>query len=192
MVIVRKGKGNKDRTVPLVSYLVKDISEYIKDMKPTDSVFGLTKKSITDKISVLSQKAGLKLHPHSFRHYFAEQLLGRGVPLTVVSVLLGHENLQTTAVYLGLRRESLREAVDKLGEPRDEERNKSSKTQYEADHDISDFKSLSVHVEKLTEAYERLSKAEEKRAYDQDPALGIIPAVYPKSDTKPRKQKNSS
>ena len=82
--------------------------------------------------------------------------------------------------------------MDKLGEPRDEERNKSSKTQYEADQDISDYKSLSVHVEKLTEAYERLSKAEEKRAYDQDPALGIIPAVYPKSDTKPRKQKNSS
>ncbi len=192
VVIVRKGKGGKDRTVPLVSFLVNDLSEYIRDMKLTDSVFGLTERSITDKVSTWSQKAGLKLHPHSFRHYFAEQLLERGVPLTVVSALLGHENLQTTAVYLGLRPESLREAVDKLGEPRDEERNKSSKTQNEADYDISDYKSFSVHVEKLTEAYERVSKAEEKKAYDQDPALGISPAVYPKSNTKPRKQKNSS
>ena len=192
VVIVRKGKGNKDRTVPLVSSLVTALSEYIRDMKPTGSVFGLTDRSITDKVCAWSKKAGLKLHPHSFRHYFAEQLLERGVPLTVVSALLGHENLQTTAVYLGLRPESLREAVDKLGEPRDEERNKSSKTQNEADYDISDYKSLSVHVEKLSEAYERLSKAEEKKAYDQDPALGISPAVYPKSNTKPRKQKNST
>ena len=192
MVIVRKGKGGKDRTVPLVSSLVNDLSEYIRDMKLTASVFGLTERSITDKVSTWSQKAGLKLHPHSFRHYFAEQLLERGVPLTVVSALLGHENLQTTAVYLGLRPESLREAVDKLGEPRDEERSKLSKTQNEADYDISDYKSFSVHVEKLTEAYERSSKAEEKKAYDQDPALGISPVVYPKSNTKPRKQKNSS
>jgi len=192
VVIVRKGKGSKDRTVPLVSSLIPVLSEYIRDMKPTDIVFGLTERSITDKISTWSKKAGLKLHPHSFRHYFAEQLLERGVPLTVVSALLGHENLQTTAVYLGLRPESLREAVDKLGESQDKGGNESSKTQNGADYDISDYKSLSVYVEKLTEAYERLSKAEEKKAYDQDPALGISPAVYPKNNTKPRKQKNSS
>jgi len=188
MVIVRKGKGGKDRTVPLVRALVNDLSEYIRDMNLTASVFGLTERSITDKVSTWSKKAGLKLHPHSFRHYFAEQLLERGVPLTVVSALLGHENLQTTAVYLGLRPESLREAVDKLGESRDEEGNKSSKTQSEADYDLSDYKSLSVHVEKLTEAYERLSKAEEKKAYDQDPGAGIQPLAYDKKQRKRKKE----
>ena len=157
-------------------------------MKPTDSVFGLTERSITDKISTWSKKAGLKLHPHSFRHYFAEQLLERGVPLTVVSALLGHENLQTTASYLGLRPGSLREAVDKLGEPQDEEGNKSSKTKKKTDHDISDYESLRVYVEKLTDAYERLSKAEEKKANDQDPARGIQSVSYPKSNTKPKKK----
>jgi integrase len=187
VVIIRKGKGGKDRTVPLLKSLVIDLSEYIKDMDSTANVFGLTERSITDKVSTWSKKADLKLHPHSFRHYFAEQLLERGVPLTVVSALLGHENLQTTAVYLGLRPESLREAVDKLDEPRNEERNKASKTQKEADYDISNYKSLSRHIEKLAEAYDRLSKAEEKKAYDQDPAFGISPVVYPKSNTKPRK-----
>ena len=112
--------------------------------------------------------------------------------MTVVSALLGHKDLQTTAVYLGLRAESLREAVDKLGESQDEEGNKSSKNQHETDYDISTYKSLSEHVEKLSDAYERLSKAEEKKAHDQDPALGIGPAVYPKSNTKPSKQKNST
>ena len=74
-VVVRKGKGNKNRPIPLLSSLVTTLSEYIKDMKPTDSVFGLTERSITDKVSVWNKKVGLKLHPHSFRHYFAEQLL---------------------------------------------------------------------------------------------------------------------
>ncbi|MFC2003149.1 tyrosine-type recombinase/integrase [Chloroflexota bacterium] len=183
VVIVRKGKGGKDRVVPLLSSLVNELSEYVRDMKPTASVFGLNDRSITDKVSTWSKKADLKLHPHSFRHYFAEQLLERGVPLTVVSALLGHEDLQTTAVYLGLRPGSLREAVDRLGESRDEEGNKASKTPNEADYDIADYKSLSAHVEKLAESYERLSKAEEKKAYDQDPALGINPSVFPKSDT---------
>jgi integrase len=156
VVIVRKSKGIKDRAIPLESSLCTQLSEYISDMKPSDSVFGLAGRSITDKISDWSKKAGLKIHPHSFRHYFAEQLLERGVPLTVVSALLGHKDLQTTAVYLGLRPGSLREAVDKLGESRDEEGNGSS-------------------------------KIEAKKAYDQDPALGINPVVFPKSNTKPEK-----
>ena len=192
MVIVRQGKGNKDRTVPLLDSLCTTLSEYLKDMKPTDSVFGLTKRSITDKISTWSKKAGLNLHPHSFRHFFAEQLLDKGVPLTVVSDLLGHENLQTTSSYLGLKPGALREAIDKLDEPQDEKENKSSRIQDETDHDISDQKSLRAHVEKLAEAYERLSKAEEKKAYDQDPAKGIQSVVYPKSNTKPKKKKNSN
>jgi integrase len=187
VVIVRKGKGRKDRAVPLVSSLIPLLSEHIKDMKPTDIVFGLTERSITDKISSWSKKAGLKLHPHSFRHYFAEQLLENGVPLTVVSTLLGHEDLQTTAVYLGLRPESLREAVDKLGESRDKQEYESITTQNKDDFDIYDNKSLSAYVEKLAEAYERLSKAEEKRAYDQDPAKGISPIIFPKSNIKPNK-----
>jgi integrase len=192
MVIIRKGKGNKDRIVPLLDSLCTNLSEYLKDMKPTDSVFGLNARSITDKISTWSQKAGINLHPHSFRHFFAEQLLDKGVPLTVVSALLGHENLQTTASYLGLRPGSLREAVDKLGEPRDESMGKSSRTRDETDHGIPDYKSLSAHVDKLAEAYKRLSKAEEKKAYEQDQAKGIQPVAYPKSEPKPNKKKHST
>ncbi len=57
VVIVRKGKGNKDRVVPLVSSLCTALPEYTRDMKPTDSVFGLTERSITDKISTWSKIA---------------------------------------------------------------------------------------------------------------------------------------
>ncbi|MFC2072284.1 tyrosine-type recombinase/integrase [Chloroflexota bacterium] len=147
VVFVRHGKGDKDRAIPLLSKFVGELSEYIKDMKPTDSIFGLTKRSITDKISTWSKKAGLKIHTHSLRHYFAEQLIERGVPLTVVSTLLGHEDLQTTSSYLGLRPGSLREAVEKLGEPRDKEENKTSKPQNKIDQGRSSLESLAVDGE---------------------------------------------
>ena len=82
--------------------------------------------------------------------------------------------------------------MDKRDERRAEEKNTSLKNQNEVDYGISDYKSLSKHVEKLTEAYERLANAAEKRTYDQDPALGISPLVYPKTDTKSEKQNNST
>jgi len=103
------------------------------------------------------------LYPHSFYHYSAEQLLEKGVTFTVVFALLGHENLQTTAVYLDLRSESLREAVDKLEDPRDEEGNGSSKTQNEKGRDISDHKSLRAHVEKLAELMKGYPELKRKR-----------------------------
>jgi len=148
VVFVRHGKGDKDRIIPLLSNFVGELSEYIKDMQPTDHVFNLTDRSITDKISTWSKKAGLKIHTHSFRHYFAEQLIERGVPITLVSKLLGHENLETTAKYLGLRPGSLREAVEKLGEPRDERGNKTSISQNKLDQGCSSLKSLGVDDEK--------------------------------------------
>ena len=49
--------------------------------------FGLTARSITDKLAVWSRKAGVKLHPHSLRHSFAEQLLEKGTPFTTQSPL---------------------------------------------------------------------------------------------------------
>jgi len=146
VVFVRHGKGDKDRTIPLLSKFVGEFSEYVKDMRPTDSVFNLTDRSITDKIYTWSKKAGLKIHAHSLRHYFAEQLLEKRVPLTVVSALLGHEDLQTTASYLGLRPGSLREAVEKLGEPLDKE-NTLVESKGEFDHAISDSESSNVDVE---------------------------------------------
>ena len=86
-------------------------------------------------------------------------------------------------VLLPGRPESLRNAVDKLAEPLGEEEHKSSKSHNGKSNNVFDYRSLIAHIEKLTEAYERLSKAKEKKAYNQDPALGISPSVYPKSDS---------
>ncbi len=115
MVIVRNGKGEKDRSIPLEDSLVIMLEEYLKTKKPTDKIFGLADRSITDLIRVWARKANVQLHPHSFRHHFAEQLIEKGVPIKVVKELLGHENLETTSLYLGLRPGSMRDAINKLG-----------------------------------------------------------------------------
>jgi integrase len=188
MVLVRKGKGEKDRVVPLVRLLVSKIADFVKGKKPEDSVFMLTARSITDKYSSWSKKANLHLHTHSFRHYFAEQLLERGVPLTVVSKLLGHENVQTTSRYLGLRPGSLREAIDVLDEPAlGEVKEESIHTPAEEELKPTKGGEDSGSQERLTDAVERLSKAVEKIATENDPGAGIQPIVYPKSKERSEK-----
>ena len=73
----------------------------------------------------------------------------------------------------------------------EEEKKELSKTQHDTDHNTSADKSLNEYLAKLAESYDRLSKVEEKRAYDQDPSLGISPIVYPKSDKNPKRDKKS-
>ena len=81
MIIVRGVKGYKDRTVPLEKSLIVMLEEYLRNMRPDENIFGLTDWSITDLIRVWSRKANIPLHPHSFRHFFAEQLIERGVKI---------------------------------------------------------------------------------------------------------------
>ncbi len=113
-VIVRKGKGEKDRSIPLDDMVAIQLEEFLKGMTPNARVFGLDARSVTDLISFWAKKANVKITPHSFRHYFAEQLVAKGVDIYIVSKLLGHESLETTAKYLGLRPGAEREAVNRL------------------------------------------------------------------------------
>ena len=114
-LIVRGGKGDKDRTVPLVSLLDEEIHEFIQGMEPNQTVFGLSSGTISNKIHALAKRAGVgHIHTHSLRHKFATDLLERGVNVRIVQVLLGHENLNTTQVYLAITNTQLTEAISKL------------------------------------------------------------------------------
>jgi integrase/recombinase XerD len=127
-VIVRKGKGEKDRSIPLDDVIVIQLKEFLEGMTPSARVFGLDARSITDLISTWAKKANVKITPHSFRHFFAEQLLDKGVDINIVSKLLGHESLDTTAIYLGLRPGSEREAIKRLGITEIEDQNQTDET----------------------------------------------------------------
>lgn len=81
------GKGRKQRTIPL--------NETACQVLPKLKLG--TRNALWLSFSRLAQKAGVpKFGPHSLRHYFATQLLRKGVPVIVVSRLLGHKSIRTT------------------------------------------------------------------------------------------------
>ena len=68
------------------------------------------------KFYIWAKKAGVSLHTHSFRHYFATTLVEKGASVRVVQELLGHSSLNTTQVYLSVTANHLEEAIGLLDE----------------------------------------------------------------------------
>jgi len=114
-VTVRKGKGEKDRTIPLAESLRVELERFCQGKRPEESVFGLKDISISGFISVWAQKAGVPwIHVHSFRHLFATEIAEMVKDPMVVKMLLGHGDLNVSQRYISVRPERLRSAVDQL------------------------------------------------------------------------------
>ena len=115
-LIVVAGKGRKDRVIPLCEPLRRDLEKLTHDKRPNESVFGLNSRSLGMKIKEWADKAGVPIHTHSFRHYFATTLVEKGANIRVVQELLGHSSLNTTQVYLSVTANHLEEAIGLLDE----------------------------------------------------------------------------
>ena len=113
-LIVRKGKGTKDRTVPLPSRVVKLLENHMELLNPDDSLFNVKPVAISDKIRRIADRAGVNIHAHSLRHGYATRLLEKGANIKAVQALLGHSRIATTEAYLSLLPRHLRETVDLL------------------------------------------------------------------------------
>ncbi len=114
-LMVRGGKGDKDRMIPLTPEIASELADFTREMKPDQRVFGLGGPAIGMKVKKFAERAGLKdFHTHSLRHKCATDLLESNANIKVVQALLGHENLNTTQVYLAITEKSLYEAVKQL------------------------------------------------------------------------------
>ncbi len=124
--IVVKGKGSKERLVPLSPVAVDEIERWLDDrgaldIKPGEDNYlflnrrgrHLTRVMIFYIIKDLAERAGIKktISPHTLRHSFATHLLEGGANLRAIQQMLGHESIATTEIYLHLDNTRLREEI---------------------------------------------------------------------------------
>ena len=129
MLVVR-GKGGKERLVPLNAKAKHAMSEYLelqasteRDIKskwlfPSFGAQGhLTRQHFARELKALGQACGIRsdrLSPHVLRHAFASHLLHNGADLRVVQTLLGHSDISTTQIYTHVLEERLKTLVRDL------------------------------------------------------------------------------
>ncbi|MFW9992618.1 MAG: site-specific tyrosine recombinase/integron integrase [Candidatus Odinarchaeota archaeon] len=127
LVKVVRGKGSKDRIVPINENVATILKEYIErsaDSRKDNSVFinkyglGLTARSIQRIVKTSKERAELdkKVTPHVLRHAFATHLIEGGCDIRVIQELLGHSSLSTTQIYTHVSLTHLRKAYD-IGHP---------------------------------------------------------------------------
>lgn len=121
------GKGSKQRYVPLSPVTQKYLTIYINELRihvavkkgHEDTVFlsrrgtGLTRAMVFTIIKRLAEKINLQksISPHTFRHSFATHLLENGADLRSIQLMLGHESITTTEVYMHIDRSFLSQVV---------------------------------------------------------------------------------
>jgi integrase/recombinase XerD len=123
------GKGDKQRFVPILKNTQKYINIYVNEIRnhlkiqPSyeDTLFlnrrgkQLSRAMIFTIIKQLAEKIGLKksISPHTFRHSFATHLLQNNADLRSIQMMLGHESITTTEIYVHLDKSHLSKIVEK-------------------------------------------------------------------------------
>lgn len=120
-VIVRNGKGNKRREIPLNTEALRAIATWCtaRGGEPGALFSGksggrITEKGIQDRVRVIRSAAGLDedVTPHALRHTFAKRMVDAGVQIGTVQKLLGHSRLETTLAYTKPGWKDLEKAVE--------------------------------------------------------------------------------
>lgn len=129
-----RGKGSKERIVPLGSFASKAIDSYVtrvrpelvaKSVKTTSALFlnsrgsRISRQSAWQMVLDSAEAAGVSEHvsPHVFRHSYATHLLDGGADIRVVQELLGHASVTTTQIYTLITIDKVRESYS-MAHPR--------------------------------------------------------------------------
>jgi integrase/recombinase XerD len=126
--LVCRGKGGKERIVPLGASACRSVRAYQDGARPTFAKRGgrtlfltqrggpFTRQGFWKLLKRYALEAGVasKISPHVLRHSFATHLLERGADLRSVQLMLGHSQITTTQIYTHVSRDRLRQVYDKF------------------------------------------------------------------------------
>ena len=124
------GKGNKQRFVPIGKNTQKIVSTYIDSQRSLNKIspvysdiiflnrYGrkLTRAMIFTVVKKTAEKAQIKknISPHTFRHSFATHLLENGADLRSIQMMMGHQSITTTEIYMHLDKKHLRAVINQF------------------------------------------------------------------------------
>jgi integrase/recombinase XerD len=136
VLLVRNGKGQKDRWVPVLGRAVLALDRYLKDGRPElvkqpreSALFlnkcggRLSKQSVSLVVRTHGQALQLRISAHVLRHTCATHLLQGGADVRHVQELLGHQSLQSTQLYTRVAIKDLREVLSRA-HPRERRRSR--------------------------------------------------------------------
>jgi hypothetical protein len=113
-LMVRQGKGRKDRAVYLTDAAVRAVQDYlsVRGQGEDDHVFlyrhrAVCKDLLHGRITAAGKRVGVKVTPHQLRHTCATQLLNAGCKITSIQQQLGHRKLDSTLIYARVHDETV-------------------------------------------------------------------------------------
>ncbi len=125
-ILTCKGKGNKERKVPLGKSAVEWLKSHLANRRKTEYIElrnlfltaggqPINRQTIFKFIKQYAEKAGLEdISPHTLRHSFATHLLQRGADSRSVQAMLGHADISTTQIYTHITDQHLRKTYEKF------------------------------------------------------------------------------
>ena len=134
-IVVTKGKGNKQRTIPVPGAVWTELLAYLTErggkrgplFRTEVKKARIASKDVGEIVRNAAQRAEIagRVTPQTLRHTFGTHLMDRGVDLAVIASLMGHRTPAETGVYLHALPGRGRSAVDSLYEPKGEEEESS-------------------------------------------------------------------
>lgn len=128
LMMIREGKGKKDRVISLSPALLVMLREYYREYKPVTFLFEGIIPGSSYSISSLEQiiykakeKAGITKNGsmHMLRHSFATHLLDKGTDVVLIQKLLGHNDIKTTLRYLHVSNKDLLNVLSPIEDIKD-------------------------------------------------------------------------
>ncbi|MCA8918424.1 MAG: site-specific tyrosine recombinase XerD [Planctomycetes bacterium] len=124
-----RGKGNKERIVPIGARAVENVRVYLERgrpillKRPADFLYvsksgrKLSRTRVWDLVKIYAQQGGLRtsdVHPHTLRHCFATHMLENGADIRSVQEMLGHVSISTTQIYTHVDQKRLRSVMQRF------------------------------------------------------------------------------